>query len=352
MRDRLTLYVVRGLFLLICGGIGLLLGQRLEGQGMVSAWTVPIALLAGVMIVGVEAVFSRSSIKTISAIVFGLLVGFAASALFSPVIEVIVERIQLSFAEGDQDRTQIEAALGQVKFVLQLAATALFCYFGITLLLQTQDQFKFLIPYVEFRSEVKGLRPILVDTSVVLEGHLGPLAATGFFESRLVIPSFVAREIQQLADSGDARKRALGERGLALLKDLVTQGYVEVQSFAGLEDGDVDELLIRAAHLESGRLLTRDQKLEGRAELEGITTVFLPRVIEALRPNYDQGDDVEIEILRQGEEEHQGVGFLPDGTMVVVDQGAAHVGSRRLVEIRRVVPTQAGRILFARQRES
>lgn len=348
MSVHVTLLIVRGIFLLICGGLGLLIGERLDsGAGWAVAWSIPASLLVGVAIIGVEMRFARSSIQTISAIVFGLLVGFAASALFSPIIEVIVERIEVGI---HVDEAEGVAIIRQVKFLLQMVATALFCFFGVTLLLQTQGQFRFLIPYVEFRSEVKGLRPVLVDSSVVLEGHLGPLAETGFFESRLVVPNFVVREIQTLADSADARKRQLGERGLAILKGLVDRRLVEIVAFADVGSPDeVDEVLLRVARRESARVLTRDRRLDARAQLEGVSTIFLPRVIESIRPIHDLGDTVEIEIVRKGEEDHQGVGYLPDGTLVVVDHAKDAVGKTCAVEVRRVVPTASGRILFARR---
>lgn len=347
MSVHVTLLVVRGIFLLCCAGLGILIGERLDsGNGWAVAWTVPVGLLAGLIIIGVEMRFARSSIQTISAIVFGLLAGFAASALFSPIIEVIVERVAVGIHVGDAETAAI---VRQFKFLLQMVATVLFCFFGVTILLQTQGQFKFLIPYVEFRSEVKGLRPIFADTSVILEGQLGPLAEVGFFESRLVVPSFVAREIQGLADSSDSRKRQLGERGLAILKSLVDRRLVEVVTYDDGAPIAVDELLVRTAHREGARVLTRDRKLDGRAQLEGVSTIFLPRVIEAIRPHHDVGDTVEVEIVRRGEEEQQGVGYLPDGTLIVVDQAQSEIGKVCAVEIRRVVPTAGGRILFARR---
>lgn len=344
--------MVRGVFLLICGGIGILLGQRLEEvDAPAFGWMVPACIAVGLCVIGVEVLFARSSIQTISALVFGLLVGFALSALFSPVIEVIVERF-VAHVEDETNAGDAAAEIRQVKFLMQLVVTVLFCYFGITLLLQTQGQFKFLIPYVEFRSEVKGLRPVLVDTSVILEGQLGPLAETGFFESRLVVPSFVASEIQRLADSGDARKRQVGERGLAILKSLVTEERVEIVSYEEDGVGAVDETLLLVARRESARILTRDAKLDRRAALEGVPTIFLPRVIGAIRPSEQVGDRVDLEIVRKGEQDHQGVGYLPDGTLVVVDQASDAIGSTQAVEIRRVVPTQSGRMLFARRCEA
>ncbi|MEM7166792.1 MAG: TRAM domain-containing protein [Planctomycetota bacterium] len=337
MGDKLTLYVIRGIFLLICVGIGLSLLQRVDE----SAWiAIPVSVALGCVVVFVESMFSRSSLRTITAIVFGLLIGFAASALFSPVIEVIV----LHASAGLEEATDSE----ELNFVLQLVCSTLFCYFGVTLLLQTQDRFQFIIPYVEFRPEVKGLRPILVDTSVVLEGHLAPLARAGFFESRLVVPSFVVAEIQRLADSSDARKRKLGTRGLSILHDLVADRFVEIVPFDGDERAPVDGRLLETARSEVGRVLTRDQRLADRADIEGVAVIFLPQVLQAIRPQYDVGDQFEVEVARRGEKDEQGVGYLADGTLVVIDGAANRVGQRLNVEVRQVVPTQAGRILFAR----
>lgn len=337
MRDKLTLYVIRGIFLLICVGIGLSMLERLDE----SAWiAIPASVAVGCVVVAVEALFSRSSLRTISAIVFGLLIGFAAAALFSPVIDVIV----LHATAGLEDAPDTE----QLNFVLQVVASTLFCYFGVTLLLQTQDRFQFIIPYVEFRPEVKGLRPILVDTSVVLEGHLGPLARAGFFESRLVVPSFVVAEIQRLADSADARKRRLGARGLTILHDLVEERLIEIVPFGGDEKTPVDAQLIETARAEVGRVLTRDRGLADRAELEEVAVIYLPHVLQAIRPQYEVGDEFEVEIARTGEKDEQGVGYLADGTLVVVDAAASRVGETLAVVVRQIVPTQSGRILFAR----
>lgn len=353
MRERLTISIVRGIFLFICAGLGVLLGDRL-GDEVPLAWAaVPLCVLVGAIVVLVEALFSRASVATISAIVFGLLLGFAASALFAPVIDVIVERVELRAEPQHAPRTSLEmhaqqVARGHVKFFLQLVALTLFCYFGVTILLQTRNQFRFLIPFVELRPEVKGLRPLLVDSSVILGGQLARLAGTGFFESRLVVPGCVAAEIQRLADSGDKRKRMLGERGLRVLGELTQQRLVELLPTPTLVGRPVDDALLVLAHDESGRILTCDQKLLQRAALEGINTVFLPAVLAAIQPLPETGDRLALEIVRRGDEGHQGVGYLEDGTMVVVDGAAGALGKTLEVEVRRTVPTAGGRILFAR----
>jgi uncharacterized protein YacL len=193
------------------------------------------------------------------------------------------------------------------------------------------------------------VRPWLLDTSVLIDGRLMALAATGFMDAPLVVPQFVVDELQRLADSGDRAKRGKGRRGLELLARLRETPWADVslQDFR-VSGMSVDRMLIESARSEGLRLLTLDANLEAVARIQGVTALNLNSVAGTLRPALGPGDAVSVQISKRGEGERQGVGYLPDGTMVVVEEGQARVGTSVQVVVTNAVQTAAGRLLFAR----
>jgi uncharacterized protein YacL len=184
---------------------------------------------------------------------------------------------------------------------------------------------------------------------VLIDGRLMALAATGFLDAPLVVPQFVVDELQRLADSGDRTKRGKGRRGLELLGRLRETPWADVslQDFR-VSGMSVDRMLVESARSEGMRLLTLDANLEAVARIQGVTALNLNDVAGTLRPPLGPGDAVSVQVLKRGEGERQGVGYLPDGTMVVVEEGQSRVGTSVQVVVTNAVQTAAGRLLFAR----
>ncbi|MBE3583774.1 MAG: TRAM domain-containing protein [Limnochordaceae bacterium] len=192
--------------------------------------------------------------------------------------------------------------------------------------------------------------PKLLDTSAIIDGRIADVAATGFLEGPLVVPGFVIAELQRLADSADVLKRNRGRRGLDLLgqmrKDLPTEVVILEDVLA--DNGDVDLTLVRLARHLRARVVTNDYNLNKVARLHGVGVLNLNDLANAVKPVVLPGEEMEVRVLRDGKEQGQGVGYLDDGTMIVIDGGREYVGHLVTVLVTSVLQTSAGRMIFAR----
>ena len=238
---------------------------------------------------------------------------------------------------------------GSIKFV-HLVVTVLLCYFGVTLLLHSHGRFKFIIPFVEFRKEVKEHRPVLLDTSVLVDGRIAELLGSGIIKCRVLVPRFVVEELHALSDSSDKVKRERGRRGLELLDRLRREGDTELVP-AMAPPGQADVALLELSLSLGAWVLTTDKTLGTRGKVQDAEVVNLNDVADALRIQAVPGQELTVSVIRKGEEEHQGVGFLPDGTMVVVEGGEEAIGKTVRAEVTGTIRTSAGRIVFAKLAE-
>jgi uncharacterized protein YacL len=201
-------------------------------------------------------------------------------------------------------------------------------------------------------SPMGGRPPKLLDTSAIIDGRFAELARLGLLEGPLRVPRFVLVELQTLADSADDTRRARGRRGLDLLTTLSSaQPGVTVLEADFSEVPTVDAKIVRLAHSSGGTVVTVDYNLTKVARVEGAAVINVNEIAEALRPVLLPGDDLHLSVLREGKEAGQGVGYLEDGTMVVIAEGAEAVGREIDVEITSVLQTSAGRMVFARLKE-
>jgi uncharacterized protein YacL len=193
----------------------------------------------------------------------------------------------------------------------------------------------------------------LVDTSAIIDGRIADLAATGFIDGPLVVPEFVLRELQQIADSTDPRKRARGKRGFEVLQRLqrLPVPIVELDATDVPGTTEVDEKLVELAKARAAKIITTDYNLNKRAELSGVAVLNVNDLSNALKPVVVAGEAMRVHVLREGKESGQGVAYLDDGTMVVVDQGKRRIGQSVDVAVTSVLQTSAGRIIFTRLRD-
>jgi uncharacterized protein YacL len=197
-------------------------------------------------------------------------------------------------------------------------------------------------------------RPIkLVDTSAIIDGRIADLAATGFIDGPLVVPQFVLRELQQIADSTDPRKRTRGKRGFEVVQRLQRLPGLIVEVDASDVPGvtEVDEKLLELAKARAAKVITTDYNLNQRAELSGVAVLNVNDLSNALKPAVVAGEAMRVHVMREGKEAGQGVAYLDDGTMVVVDQGKRWIGQSVDVAVTSVLQTSAGRIIFTKLRD-
>ncbi|MBM4075316.1 MAG: PIN/TRAM domain-containing protein, partial [Planctomycetes bacterium] len=225
-------------------------------------------------------------------------------------------------------------------------------YLCISFLLQTKDDFRFIIPYVEFAKEVKGGRPIIVDTSSLIDGRISDFMDTNVLDNELVIPNFVLEELQSIADSNDKMRRVRGRRGLEVLTKLQQNPKVEVRLLDArdkeLSEMTVDLRLVALAKRMTGRIITNDFNLNKVAGVQGVDVINLNDVSNSLKPRYLPGELLRLKIIREGEGIAQGVGYLDDGTMVVVEQASSMVGKEIDVAVTSMLQNSSGRMIFGR----
>jgi len=222
----------------------------------------------------------------------------------------------------------------------------------VSIVLQTQDQFRLVIPYVEFARQVRGPRPLILDTSAVIDGRILEISRTGLIQAPIVIPRFVIDELQRLADSGDGLKRSRGRRGLALVSRLQREPLLEVSvDESEVAGAGVDQMILDLATRTPGTIVSTDPGLTRVAGIKGVTSVNLNELASAMRPTVAPGDRIDVSLVRPGEQAGQGVGFLDDGTMVVAEDGGERVGQSVTLRVTSSLQTSAGRMIFARLAE-
>jgi len=248
-----------------------------------------------------------------------------------------------------------QAGLGENPLIvmIKMLLGASVVFICVSFVLQTKDDFRFVIPYVEFARQTKGSRPILLDTSVIIDGRISDIADTRILESQIVVPRFVLQELQTIADSDDKLKRNRGRRGLDILNRLRENKKLDLQ-ILDVHVPQVDEvpevdskLVALAKHLD-GRVVTNDYNLNKISRLRGVDVININDLANALKPVVLPGETLKVKILKPGEEAGQGVGYLEDGTMVVAEQGRDHIGREITITVTSVLQTSAGRMIFGR----
>jgi uncharacterized protein YacL len=345
----MLLKAIRIAFAILMFGIGLSAfakysdgGQPLAGAAYAAATiTVALAVLAA------DLRLRDKPIAIISAIFCGLLLGLLLGSLFALALDPLFDYWLAASASPASPQFLLS------KQLVRLTLTLVCCYVAVSVLLQTKDEFRFIIPYVEFAKQIKGARPLVLDTSVVIDGRIADICETRIVDSKLVVPRFVLQELQAIADSGDKLKRNRGRRGLDILKKMQANPKIELQ----LHDAQqpelrdvlrVDERLVVFTKLVGGRVMTNDFNLNKIAQLQGVEVINLNEVANALKTVALPGEAMTIRVVKPGDQIGQGVGYLEDGTMVVVEGGRQHVGTEVTITVTSVLQTPAGRMIFGR----
>jgi uncharacterized protein YacL len=331
----MLLTLIRFVFLLAAAGLGVRLANSLSDHATSLIAFGGVMLAATLIVVG-DWLTPRKRIQTISAIYLGIIVGLILNNL-----------IQSAFEPGLAGlRNETRSALSAVVMII-------ICYICVSTFLQTKDDFRFIIPCMEFSKEVKGARPLILDTSVVIDGRIADVAETRVIDQPMVVPRFVLQELQGIADSSDKLRRNRGRRGLDILNRLQKSPGIEVKiheadipELAGIREVD-QRLVVLAKHL-GGKVVTNDYNLNKIARLQGVEVINLNDLANAMKPIVLPGEGLTVKLIKRGEEPGQGVGYLDDGTMVVTEQGAYHLGEVVRITVTSVLQTSAGRMIFGR----
>jgi uncharacterized protein YacL len=239
--------------------------------------------------------------------------------------------------------------------ILPFLGAILFGYIGVAIFIMRQnDIFGILRSRFPFSggddSRARGERNVLLDTSVIIDGRIADIARTGFITGSMMVPSFVLNELQHIADSSDSLRRQRGRRGLDILnrmqKDSTIPFRITDIDVEGVREVD-DKLVILAKQLRCP-ILTNDYNLNRVAELQGVSVLNINELANAVKAVYIPGETMEVQVIQEGKEQNQGVGYLDDGTMVVVEEGKNYIDQLTPVVVTKVLQTAAGRMIFAR----
>jgi len=335
--ENIALIVLRCFFVLVAAGLGVQLvrSETFREQPVGQLWLIfGGVVLVSLVAIGIDILWRRKRLDVITAIYFGLIIGmFLTYVLRLAMIPVMPE----------------DSGWGQV-IVLVLGMCV--CYGCISILMQTKDDFRFIIPYVEFSKEIKGLRPFILDTSVVIDGRIADVVGTEILDSQLIMPRFAINELQGIADSSDKLRRTRGRRGLDILNQLRSNPDVDLQIY-DREDPDlagqpVDLKLVLLAKKLNGKVITNDYNLNKVAKLHGVGVVNLNDIANSLKPVFLPGETIDVRIVKPGEETGQGIGYLDDGTMIVVEGGREHINADIHITVTSVLQTSAGRMVFGK----
>jgi uncharacterized protein YacL len=270
----------------------------------------------------------------------GQLVGGAIGLIAGLIVAFLIKSVLFDFIAN------VGTAGTYVATVLYILLSIFIAYLGARI--GAKQHFGSL-PSARAALETAGAVPKLIDTSVIVDGRVLEIVQSGFLEGPLVLPRFVLRELQLIADSLDPMKRTRGRRGLEVLSKLQELAPLEIAE-RDYDDvgGSVDAKLVRLALERSAKLVTNDYNLNRVAQLEGVVVLNVNELAGAVKPVVLPGEELHVAIVRDGKEAHQGVGYLDDGTMIVVENGRRLIGEDTDVQVTSVLQTVAGRMIFAK----
>ncbi|MBN1179884.1 MAG: PIN domain nuclease [Anaerolineae bacterium] len=239
--------------------------------------------------------------------------------------------------------------------ILPFVGTILFSYLGIAAMtMRQQEVFNFIRGYrassKESKSTAPNVPPVLLDTSVIIDGRIADISRTGFISGEMLVPNFILNELQHIADSSDALRRNRGRRGLDVLHRLQEESITPVRIIdMDVEDvREVDDKLVFLAKQLHCAIVTNDYNLNRVAELQGVPVLNINELANAVKAVYLPGEAFVVNVIQEGKESDQGVGYLDDGTMVVVESGRSYINSHTEVVVTKMLQTTAGRMIFAR----
>jgi uncharacterized protein YacL len=246
-----------------------------------------------------------------------------------------------------------------VSTVLPIFVTIFVGYFGFQIGFKKRDELINLFTLTRSIGKKKddeevdgaiGKQLKILDTSVIIDGRIADICKTGFLEGTLVIPEFVLEELQHIADSSDVLKRNRGRRGLDILNKIQKELPINVEIYEGdfEEISEVDSKLVKLAKVSSGMVVTNDFNLNKVCELQGVSVLNINDLANAVKPVVLPGEELKVQVIKDGKEQHQGVAYLDDGTMIVVEGGRDYIGKHIDVVVTSVLQTSAGRMIFAK----
>jgi uncharacterized protein YacL len=340
----MLIWIFRAIFGIVLLGVLLFTASNEEVSKEIhsaSFWAIVCSGLGmGVFVFLLDILTPKKKLSALAGVFFGLLVGMLISGALAPVVDLV----------ADSYRIQIIAeARAAIKWMIGICI----CYLVISIVMRTKDDVRFVVPYVEFAKQTKGARPLVLDTSAIIDGRIADLCQSKLFDAPLVVPRFVLNELQLIADSTDKLKRNRGRRGLDILNKMQNGPTIDIEiddtPIPGVEEvKGVDQKLMVFAKNCNGRVATTDYNLTKVAQVREVDAVNINDLANALKVVALPGESMEVRIIKPGEEAEQGIGYLDDGTMVVVEGARDKIGRELAISVTSSLQTSAGKMIFGK----
>lgn len=338
------LWIFRAIFLVVVIGVLFVNISTIEitkEANSSSFWTVSFSGLGMAIFVFIVDVFTpKKKLSSLAGVFFGLLVGVLISGALAPIVDMMAQSYNMEL---------IPEAVYGIKWLMGICI----CYLVISVVMRTKDDVRFVVPYVEFAKQTKGTRPLILDTSAIIDGRIADLYQSKLFDAPLIVPRFVLNELQLIADSTDKLKRNRGRRGLDILNKMQTSPAIDIAiDDAIIRDIEqvkgVDQKLILFTKNCNGRLATTDYNLGKVAQVRGVDVMNVNDLANSLKTVALPGEAMKVRIIKPGEEAEQGIGYLDDGTMVVVEGARNKIGKELVISITSSLQTSAGKMIFGK----
>lgn len=343
--------IARLVYLLVCEAAGVAIALSTKGTMFEVPLWVGIAGGLGVagLFIWIETLMKGFTLRGFSTATFGLGVGLFCAWLLTRV--EISNLLELAYRERIETAEGSEVMVSILRLAIDVALFASLGFLGAVLSLRgNRDDFAFIIPYVRFRQDAATGLPVLLDAEAVIDGRVPGILRSGFLHGRVIVPSFVLDELQAMTNAPETHVRQRGQRGLDGLEAMQKAGDIQVSIHDGRSSPEVVGIparLIETVRLLGARLLTPDETLAKLARLQGVDVLNIHELDEALKPAVAPGQRLRIALVRTGKEEHQGVGYLPDGTMIVVNHAVSKIGSTVEALVVSTLQTAGGTMVFA-----
>lgn len=330
----------RLIYLVICELAGAAIANHAVGPDKIWLGIVGGLIIAAFFIL-VESLMKQFSLRGFSNATVGILIGVFCAWLLS---RGVVNLLEVTLSEKVE---QIDAVVMSVHVTLYASLG----FLGAVLALRSsKDDFSLLIPYLRFRKESTPGPPLLLDNHVITDSRLYGVLSAGFIEGKLVVPRFVLEELHIMANSPSSSRRARGQRGLDTLERLQGNDEFRITIYDSESNQGADThdaRLMYSCRLLSARLLTTDENLTKAARLQGVTVLNINDLNQALKPKIAVGERIRLPLVRAGRDEHQAVGYLPDGSMIVVNNAVRKINTTQDVIVISTLETEGGTMVFS-----
>jgi uncharacterized protein YacL len=340
----MLIWVFRAIFIIIVLAVIFVNISSAKVAGEQGRVSFGIILWSGLLLtlaaLGIDILTPKRSLAALAGVFFALLVGMFISWALTPVLDMVNEIYRIGMGPE---------ALAAVRWMMGICI----CYLIISIVMRTKDDVRFVVPYVEFAKQTKGARPLVLDTSVIIDGRIADLYQSKLFDAPLIIPRFILNELQLIADSADKLKRNRGRRGLDILKKMQDNTEIDIE----IDDtpvpevdqaGSVDHKLVMFTKHCNGRLATTDYNLSKVAQVRSVDVLNINDLANSLKTVALPGESMTVRIIKPGEEAEQGIGYLDDGTMIVVEGGRNKIGRDIVISVTSSLQTSAGKMIFGK----